>query len=317
MIMNTSHKILISVTAFMLTACTLGYQASDDPDPSDDLAYQQTGIVSLQVFYDQLSPYGTWVSYRDYGYVWIPNAGPNFQPYGTSGYWVFTNAGWTWYSTYSWGWAPFHYGRWFFDNYYGWMWLPDTQWGPAWVVWRSGGDYYGWAPLEPGITVTIALGGAYQVPTNRWIFVRSRDIDRRNVYSYSVNRTNNTTIINNTTVIRNTRQDQHRQVTYTIGPDREEVQRVKGKPVKEVVVQDHSRLGQNRPNKEMRQYKPKVEQDRDQRKPAPTRVEKLENVRPNTERYQNRPQRQSTPLPPRKQNQGNSKSKNAPRKKGN
>jgi hypothetical protein len=33
---------------------------------------------------------------------------------------------------------------------YGWCWVPDTQWGPAWVSWRSGSDYSGWAPLPPG-----------------------------------------------------------------------------------------------------------------------------------------------------------------------
>ena len=25
----------------------------------------------------------------------------------------------------------------------------DLDWGPAWVSWRTGGDYIGWAPLPP------------------------------------------------------------------------------------------------------------------------------------------------------------------------
>src|SRR5436190_6022006 len=31
------------------------------------------------------------------------------------------------------------------------VWLPgtDLDWGPAWVSWRTGGDYIGWAPLPP------------------------------------------------------------------------------------------------------------------------------------------------------------------------
>jgi hypothetical protein len=179
--MKTLNKILILTIAWMLTACTLGYQTSNGSYPSSspetpsyssppvtNVSYSQPGEVSLQIFYDQLSPYGTWVSYQNYGYVWMPNAGPDFQPYATSGHWVFTDMGWTWYSTYSWGWAPFHYGRWFFDNSYGWMWLPDTQWGPAWVTWRSGGEYYGWAPMEPGINISIAIGGTYQPPVWRF-----------------------------------------------------------------------------------------------------------------------------------------------------
>ena len=30
---------------------------------------------------------------------------------------------------------------------YGWVWVPGYEWGPAWVSWRTGGDYVGWAPL--------------------------------------------------------------------------------------------------------------------------------------------------------------------------
>jgi hypothetical protein len=34
---------------------------------------QAQGRVSLQVFYDELDPYGTWMEHRTYGYVWIPS----------------------------------------------------------------------------------------------------------------------------------------------------------------------------------------------------------------------------------------------------
>jgi len=70
------------------------------------------GSVSLQVFYDELQPYGTWIDHGRYGYVWMPNEGSDFVPYGSNGYWVQTGYGNTWVSNYSWGWAPFHYGRW-------------------------------------------------------------------------------------------------------------------------------------------------------------------------------------------------------------
>ena len=70
----------------------------------------QQPYVSFQVFYDQLSPYGQWVDYPNYGYAWIPDAEPGFFPYSTMGYWILTDYGWTWVSDYIWGWAPFHYG---------------------------------------------------------------------------------------------------------------------------------------------------------------------------------------------------------------
>ena len=90
--------------------------------------------VSFQFFYDQLSPYGQWIDNPEFGYVWIPDAGPGFVPYATEGNWVLTGFGWTWVSGYPWGWATFHYGRWYFDNYYGWIWIPGDEWAPAWVV---------------------------------------------------------------------------------------------------------------------------------------------------------------------------------------
>ena len=83
--------------------------------------------VSFQVFYDDLSPYGNWVDNPNYGYVWVPDVSPGFTPYGTNGYWAFTEAGWTWVSEYPWGWAPFHYGRWYADPMYGYMWIPGNE----------------------------------------------------------------------------------------------------------------------------------------------------------------------------------------------
>ena len=96
-------------------------------------ASAQQERASFRLFYDQLSPFGMWVDYPNYGYVWIPDGDPDFSPYVTSGYWVFTDDGWMWASDYPWGWAAFHYGRWDFDDMYGWFWVPDDEWGPAWV----------------------------------------------------------------------------------------------------------------------------------------------------------------------------------------
>src|ERR1043165_7220059 len=109
---------------------------------------QFSATISIQAFYNELRPYGQWVDDPEYGYVWIPDVGPGYRPYYTRGHWVMTDYGAMWVSGYSWGWAPFHYGRWVYSSYYGdWVWIPDTEWGPAWVSWRWGGVYCGWAPL--------------------------------------------------------------------------------------------------------------------------------------------------------------------------
>ena len=95
-----------------------------------DQSYNQSG-GSAPDFYDELDPYGQWVQTPEYGTVWIPNAGPGFQPYATNGHWVITEYGNTWVSDYAWGWGPFHYGRWYQDRYRGWAWIPGRDWGPA------------------------------------------------------------------------------------------------------------------------------------------------------------------------------------------
>ena len=118
---------------------------------STQKAAAQNVSVSMQVFYDQLSPHGKWVNHARHGYVWVPGVevGVGFSPYSTNGHWRLTNEGWTWISDYSWGWAPFHYGRWDRDITIGWIWIPDTKWGPAWVNWRKDNDHFGWSPMEP------------------------------------------------------------------------------------------------------------------------------------------------------------------------
>jgi hypothetical protein len=144
-IMKAITKIFILFLGFNAVTCIAPQKASAQLS------------VDFQIFYDDLSPYGNWVDNSDYGYVWSPDVSNEFSPYSTRGHWIYTYAGWTWVSDYSWGWAPFHYGRWFYDRNYGWLWAPDTEWGPGWVSWRRSNDYYGWAPIGPGISFEIAI----------------------------------------------------------------------------------------------------------------------------------------------------------------
>ena len=109
----------------------------------------QNNTIDYNTFYNQLSPYGQWIDYPEYGRVWRCNES-GFRPYYNNGYWVYSDYGWTWVSDYPWGWAPFHYGRWAFLSGYGWVWVPGYEWAPAWVSWCGADDYYGWAPLGPG-----------------------------------------------------------------------------------------------------------------------------------------------------------------------
>lgn len=209
--------------------------------------------VSFSAFYDALSPYGQWVSYGNYGQVWIPDAGRDFRPYYTNGHWVYTDYGWTWMSDYPWGWAPFHYGRWTYDNYYGWMWVPGEEWGPAWVSWRNNDDYYGWAPLTPGVNVGVNV--SFGMPAAYWSFVPCRYINSPNIHNYYIDRSRNVTIINNTTVINNTR-TVNRNTRYYNGPEAGQVSRVTRQTVRPVRVVNSDRPGSSLSNNQLRIFRP-------------------------------------------------------------
>ena len=139
--------------------------AAEEPavDSYDD-GYDPQAYTEFQ---DELAPYGNWIDDGTYGRVWQPEAslvGADFTPYYTGGHWALTEFGWTWVSDWSWGWAPFHYGRWIVVSGYGWCWVPGTIWGPAWVAWRAGDGYVGWAALPPrGVSVTATYGRAVAV----------------------------------------------------------------------------------------------------------------------------------------------------------
>lgn len=248
-------------------------------------AFAQEATVSFRIFYDELSPYGQWIDYPSYGYVWRPDVAAGFSPYATSGHWILTEYGWTWVSDYSWGWAPFHYGRWDFDNSYGWIWIPQNEWAPAWVIWRGSDDYYGWAPMGYGVTISVAFGSGYTVPHDHWRFVRRRDITSPTINNYYVDQSTNITIIKNTTVIQNTHVDNDRHTTYISGPHREEVQKVTGTTIQPVAIHENNKPGQNLKNGELEIYRPQIQPaNANDPKIAPQKVIKVEELKPATQR---------------------------------
>jgi len=236
------------------------------------VAAQPGGEVSYQDFYDELSPYGRWIEYPEYGYVWCPDEGGDFRPYSTNGRWVWSDDyEWMWVSDYSWGWAPFHYGRWFYDDLYGWMWVPGYDWSPAWVAWRGGGDYYGWAPLWPGVHIGIGFSiGSYQPPINYWCFAPSRYITSPRIYDYCVSSRQNVTIINNTTIINNYNYNRN---VFVTGPRRNDVERYTNQRITPVRLRDISapnRAGFR--NNEVAIYRPSVQRN-SERSFAPRRFD--------------------------------------------
>ncbi|MDP4250367.1 MAG: hypothetical protein Q8918_09705 [Bacteroidota bacterium] len=238
------------------------------------------GSVSFQVFYDQLSPYGSWVNYNQYGYVWIPTSvSVGFRPYGSSGHWVFTEDGWTWISDYSWGWAPFHYGNWFYDDGYGWMWIPGYDWAPAWVTWGEYGGNYGWAPIGPNIQIGAAWN-SYRPPAYYWTFMPRGYMTRSNMSNYYVHYNSNVTFIKNITVINNINSGGGRP-QYMRGPQASHVEKYTHVAIRPVTVRESAKPGRDRvQNGQVAIYRPTVSRAPAARPVAPARVQSLQAVKP-------------------------------------
>jgi hypothetical protein len=224
---NLKKVWVFSVMAFLAISCK-----------GSEMAVAQPGSrVAVETFYDELAPYGRWIADPVYGYVWVPDVEPGFQPYATRGNWVMTQYGNMWVSDYAWGWAPFHYGRWAYDAFHGWLWVPGSEWGPAWVAWRSGGGYYGWAPLEPGMHVNVGM----HVPLRHWMFVPYRYITSPRLYHYYVPAPRVTNIYHHTTVINNYYTQGNR--TYVYGPREQEIEQHTRRRVPVYQVNDGARPG--------------------------------------------------------------------------
>jgi hypothetical protein len=183
---------------------------------------QARAQVSVNFFYDNLSPYGEWVDDPDYGYCWHPtNVDDSWAPY-TDGYWAYTDSGWTWVSYEDYGGIVYHYGRWARIPGEGWVWVPGYTWAPAWVSWRSNDDYVGWAPLPPEARwrVGFGFGGSvdaqFNIGPGYYSFVRFGDFGTPALGPVIVDRSQNVTIISNTRNITNI--TVNNSTVYTGGP---------------------------------------------------------------------------------------------------
>jgi hypothetical protein len=216
-------------------------------------SYGQTGVrasmrspghqVDVSYFYENLAPYGEWFQEPSYGWCWTPyDLSADWRPY-SDGHWEYTDYGWSWAANESWGWAPYHYGRWFFDDSYGWVWVPGTEWAPAWVAWRYGDDYVGWAPLPPDAgwdaSGGLRFADAGAIGPDRWCFV-----PRSHVLDVNI-RVQVTVVARNVTLFGRTRDATRFEVRdgrpVNMGLDVAQVERFVGRSVPRVKIVDVDR----------------------------------------------------------------------------
>ena len=202
-----------------------------------DLEVSAAVHISAAVdFYEPLTPDGVWVEVGGYGRCWHPaGVAVGWRPY-CDGTWVWTDCGWYWQSDEPWAWACYHYGSWIFDPVYGWVWIPGVEWAPAWVYWRLGGGYIGWAPCAP-------RGGA--IRSSAFVFVDEHHFHERHRPA--------TVIVDNPIIFNNTKQSagdkhehriigsQQQTVVVNNGPEVKVVEKSTGRKFTAVSVREADR----------------------------------------------------------------------------
>jgi hypothetical protein len=251
--------------------------------------------IDANYFYDQLQPYGTWVHVAPYGLVWSPaGVTPSWRPY-TDGYWVDSDYGWTFMSDSPWGWAVYHYGRWVLSDDYGWVWVPGTMWGPAWVAWRFGGAFVGWAPLPPDVEWSPVFGFVgfdfdLFIPVHTWCFVDEHFFLDRDIDHYVKSPTYNYTLVRKTTNVTHYTLVNNRVINNSIQTSN--VERVIGRPIRRYTIQDSTKIVNPRErtedNRSISIFRPTVtSREITRQKIAPSTFDRSESNMPQTNRKNN------------------------------
>jgi len=185
-----------------------------------------------------LAVHGAWVEVGSYGRCWRPShVAVEWRPY-CSGEWVWTDCGWYWSSDEPWAWACYHYGWWAYEPALGWVWVPQVEWAPAWVSWRVGGDYIGWAPLPPP-----GLIFARHPEPDHFVFVGSASFGAYVRPSSVIVR--NSVVLSHTTEMGGVTRESHvfgtaasQKVMVNHGPSLETVQKATGRTFTSVPIQE-------------------------------------------------------------------------------
>src|SRR5262245_3267914 len=129
-------------------------------------------------FHDELSPYGAWVNYSNYGNCWRPYGYSGYRPY-VDGYWADSSYGPTWNGNEAWAPYTYNYGNWIYTARYGWIWIPGYDYHANYVDWTYGDGYIGWRPRFPS---------GYYYPGgndfNLWVVINSNNFGYRSYRPY-------------------------------------------------------------------------------------------------------------------------------------
>ncbi len=245
--------------------------------------------ADYSVFYERLEPHGTWLETPQFGEIWQPApqyTPPGWQPY-TRGEWTYADVGWTWVSSEPFGWATYHYGRWSNISNRGWCWIPGNEWAPAWVSWRTSGDYVGWAPLPVqagfrGNRIGVNIDIEFDSGPGCYNFVPNRYFGSSSIYRYVMPRNQNVAIIENTTNVTNIIRDNN--IVINQGPNYTSLNASQVNPIRtarlqrEANLQNQTSLNPTFSNGQLRVVAPAVGQGSPAQRAARQRAERLERI---------------------------------------
>lgn len=235
----------------------------------------QTGsdeVVTYQTFYDDLSAYGTWIDYPEYGHVWNPRVEGDFRPYATNGHWVSSNEGWAWASDYDWGWGPFHYGRWLYDDMYGWLWIPGYDWSPAWVTWGTVDNYYCWAPLTPGINAGIQFD-TWRPHSFYWNACSRDHIYDRNLTDVIERPERVSNFASRIAIVNNFNTTRRNNLYYSKGPEVAQVQKYVNRKIEQTSFREVNKTNLTTPvQNSMNVYRPNIQAPEETKRLQPEQV---------------------------------------------
>jgi hypothetical protein len=253
-------RIALSAVLLTLAAVWAAPPLSADVDVEIDFHY----------FHERLSPHGHWIEVDDHGWCWYPaDVYDDWRPY-THGHWVWVETdGWCWVSDYDWGWACEHYGRWYHTGHR-WVWVPGYHWCGAWVVWRHGDGYVGWAPLPPAVTWEVGVGlhrGDFRYDVDiyepSWVFCHETSFTHTHVHTVVIHQPRliiqrtyvlgSVTLYNKTTIVNRAWRVQRAEA-------------VADRPVRRVRIEATASLGASRHDRErddrIRVFRPRVKEGR-------------------------------------------------------
>lgn len=132
----------------------------------------------------------------------------------------------------------------------------DSQWAPAWVSWRGNNDYYGWAPMGPGVGINISLG---LIPNDWWVFLSPNYFYEPRFQRYCHNDWSfNRTIYYQTNYINYTFNDQRN--SYYTGPRADDYRRRTGRQTSMFTIDINNRRGSSRiSGNRINMYRPSIQ----------------------------------------------------------